>query len=188
VNRTIFIILFVLTTGAFSTEYQVNKERENQVIFNSNAPVEKIQGNTGNIDGYVSWDDQKPLDKSEMYFEVDMNTLDTGNSIRDRHMRDNFLETEKFQYAFFRGTIEAIDALDTDLSCQVVVNGMMNIHGVEKPYKINGTVTRENKELVVTCYFDIALPEHNIKIPQFMFMKLAPVLQIEVNFYLLKQE
>ncbi len=184
----LFLVWLAIAVPAFPVEFQVNKDRENQVIFNSDSPLNKMHGVTSAIDGYVLYDHSNPLLKNELYFQVDLTTLDTGIKARNRQMQENFLHTEKFQYAFFRGTIQAIDTLETDKLYQVVVNGLLNVHGVEKPYTINGAVTRENSEIHVASYFEMALAEHNIKSPGILFIRSGSILQIEVDFYLKQQE
>ena len=37
-------------------EYHVDKERENQVKFISDAPLEDFEGVTDKIDGYIFWE------------------------------------------------------------------------------------------------------------------------------------
>ncbi|HPG39133.1 MAG TPA: YceI family protein [bacterium] len=186
-KKTVLLVCLLFTSVALSADYQVNKDRENQVIFNSDAPGAKIQGITDAIDGYVSWNDQNPLAQSELYFEVDLNTLDTGNKIRNRQMWESFLETDKYRYAFFRGVIQALDTLITDRSYRVTINGMLNVHGVERPYKIEGIVNKESDALQVESFFELVLPEHKITVPRILFIKLSPILQIEITLFLKPQ-
>jgi len=58
---------------------------------------------------------------------------------------------------------------------------------VERPYTITGIVNRQNNELQVESFFELVLPEHKITVPRILFIKLSPILQIEVTLFLKPQ-
>ena len=187
--KKIFLLFVLIFTGiGLSAEFQIDREKKNSVKFISEAPVEQIEGDTDAIDGYILWEGDNPLNKNEFYFEVDLNKLDTGIGIRNRHMRENYLETEKFQYAIFKGNLTSIDTLDNGNTFQVVVEGFLNIHGVDQQYEITGSVINEEKTLKITSDFEIILTDHKITIPKLMFLKISEIIHIELDFYLKKQD
>ncbi len=178
----------MLTGACFSAEYHIDREKANSVRFISEAPVEQIEGVTDAIDGYILWEKNNPLSKSEFYFQVDLNTIDTGIELRNRHMRENYLETDNFRYAVYKGEITSIDTLDNVSAFQVVVEGLINLHGEDQQYKITGAVHKEGKTLKVSSDFEISLSAHKIMVPKLMFMKISEIIHIELDFYLIKQD
>jgi len=187
-KKCVLFLAIIFTGVGLSAEYHIDKEKKNSVKFISEAPVEQIEGITDAIDGYILWENDNPLNNSEFYFDVDLNTIDTGIGLRNRHMRDNYLETEKFQYALFKGTVTSVDTLDDGKTLNVVVDGMMTLHGIDHQYEITGSVSHDGETLQVYSDFEVLLTDHKITIPKLMFLKISEIIQIELDFYLTKQK
>lgn len=182
---SIIILVLILFSGQ-AAEFQVSKSRKNQVKFISNAPVESFEGITDQIDGYIYWDGGDLTRNSELYFEVDLNTLDTGIGLRNRHMRENYLETDKFPRTYYKGKIVSVQKMSEN-TYQVQAEGMMFIHGVEKPLSVTGTISREEEGLFrIQTAFEIKLSDYKIKIPSLMFFKIDERMQLELDFYVEK--
>ena len=175
--------LLLIFSLASAKELQVDPNGPNLVKFISHAPIEDFEGITDRIDGYVYWDDDDTLGKNEIYFEVDLNSIDTGIGLRNRHMRENYLETDRYPLAIFKGRIEKIRRAAPD-SFLVTVAGTLTIHGVERELATSGTVTSENGRFHVHTEFSVDLPDFRIKIPKIMFLKLSKTVQLNLDFYL----
>ncbi|MBN1998224.1 YceI family protein, partial [candidate division KSB1 bacterium] len=96
-------VLLLYSLCAAAAEFQVDKTQERKVRFISDAPAEDFDGVTEDIDGYALFDEKNPSGENEFYFQVQLNSLDTGIGLRNRHMRDNYLETKKYPVAEFKG-------------------------------------------------------------------------------------
>lgn len=175
----ILLIGFSLLLGA---EYQVDQTKANLVKFISDAPIEDFEGVTSQIDGYIYWEGSDLTNKSDIYFEVDLNTLDTGIGLRNRHMRENYLETDQFPKASFKGKIVKADTMQAD-SFQVQVQGTMSIHGVDRQMDVNGTIKKMNGSLRIRTQFVVKLSDHNIKIPSIMFYKIDENMDVILDFF-----
>lgn len=177
----ISILLLVTVTNA--KELQVDKSKDNLVKFISDAPLEDFEGVTKYIDGYVFWKENDTLATNEFYFEVDLTTIDTGIGLRNRHMRDNYLETDKHQYASYKGKLSEIRNINKNLF-EIVTQGKMAIHGVERELETTGKVTIENGVYRLQCDFEIKLPDYKIKVPKLMFLKINENMKFTLDFYL----
>lgn len=183
-KNIIAIILFLsFLSGAKATELNVDGNKPNQVKFISDAPLESFDGITEKIDGYVLWDGDALINKSEFYFEVDLASLDTGMGLRNRHMRDNYLQTDDFPYAEYAGKITGMERIDGKETWHVSTEGKLKIHGIEKNVTIEGTVSREDDSYHVQSEFNVKLTDYNIKVPKLMFMKLNEIIRLEIEFY-----
>jgi polyisoprenoid-binding protein YceI len=92
-------LLFLFQFGyCISAEYHVDRKGQNLVKFISDAPLDNFEGTTDNVDGYIVWDGDNPVNNSEFHFEAELSTLDTGIGLRNRHMRENYLETDKYPW------------------------------------------------------------------------------------------
>ncbi|MDT8322529.1 MAG: YceI family protein [Bacteroidota bacterium] len=182
--RTLLLILLLAAPLAAQTEYHVDKQAKNQVKFISDAPVEDFEGVTDNIDGYLSHGAGGLKDDSKLYFEVDLRTLDTGIGLRNRHMREDYLHTNKYPYAKFSGRITQVEK--NGGAQKVTVRGSMDIHGVKKPMQVTGTLHDDASSLRIQTEFEVKLTDHGIEVPQFMFLKIDEGMQLVLDFHLNK--
>jgi polyisoprenoid-binding protein YceI len=178
-----FLSILLVATVTSAKELQVDKSKENLVKFISDAPLEDFEGVTKNIDGYVFWKGNDTLSTSEFYFEVDLNTIDTGIGLRNRHMRDNYLETDKHQFAKYDGKISEVKKI-ADGQFEIATKGKMTIHGVERKLEAIGKVTVENGNYRLQCDFELKLTDYKIKVPKLMFMKIDENIKMKLDFHL----
>jgi polyisoprenoid-binding protein YceI len=180
INTILICLLFSVST--FGGEYVVDRGAENLVKFISKTPWEDFEGVTKYIDGYVYWEGEELTYKSELYFEVELNTVETGNGKRDRDMRNDYLHTNRFPYTHYTGKI--IDARDsTDTIKKITSTGFMYIHGVEKQIEINALMIEKDDGYLIESSFDVKLPDYDIKIPELMIIKIDEVMQLKLTFF-----
>jgi polyisoprenoid-binding protein YceI len=179
-----YVLFILLIVGVLQAgEYQVDKEQENLVKFISDAPLEDFEGITDKIDGYIFWEGDDLLKNSELYFEVDLNSLDTGIGLRNRHMRENYLHTDKHPFTHFTGKLIKVENVQ-DGEYTVTAKGTMFIHGVEREKVIEGKLVPAKTGYQIQTSFSVALTDYNIEVPQLMFMKIDENMKLELDFYL----
>lgn len=184
------VVALPVAVGAWdrlgAQEYQVDLGSPREVRFISRASIEEFEGVTDRIDGYILLDGA-PLGPesggpdTELYFEVDLASLDTGIGLRNRHMRDNYLEVGDYPYASFAGSIARVAALSGG-GFRVTASGVMSIHGVEREMQIPCDVTPRGEGYRARCSFQVRLSDHDIEIPRVMFLKLANEVRLELDF------
>ncbi|KPJ88079.1 MAG: hypothetical protein AMS18_13785 [Gemmatimonas sp. SG8_17] len=169
-------------------EYHVDLAADNVVRFVSDAPIEDFDGVTDRIDGYVLLG-QSVLSETvggsdtKFYFEVDLASIDTGIGLRNRHMRDNYLEVNEYPYATYGGVIESVVQTAPD-GYRVTASGTFSIHGRERPMEIPCDITTRSEGYRTRCSFHVLLTDFDIKIPRVMFLKIADEIQLELDFSL----
>jgi len=180
------LLLLAIPLSAQKVEYHVDKSADNEVKFISDAPIEDFEGVTDNIDGYLIAGQGKWTENSDLYFEVDLRTIDTGIGLRNRHMREDYLHTDKYPYAKFNGRIATVSS--NGGSYNVKVSGKMDIHGVTQPMDIEGTISEAGSGMRVKTKFEVKLTDHDIEIPKFMFFKIDETMQLVLDFHLKKAQ
>lgn len=178
----LLFLLQLIILKTVQVELQVDQYKDNLVKFISDAPIESFEGITSNIDGYIYFEDNVFSNNSELYFEVDLRTIDTGIGLRNRHMRENYLETDKFPFTFFTGKI--IENTVNQNNISVIVEGEIFIHGVRQKLQILGEIFDFKDGYKVTTSFEIKLSDFNIDIPKVMFLKLNEVIKLELLFFM----
>ncbi len=169
-----FILVFYFIS--FSVEAQEFLTKSGNVVFLSEAPLNEFTGESDKLNGLVD------LDKNLVDFFIDLNTIETGIGLRDRHMRDNYLETEKFPYAEFTGKLSSKPTLKTGQRTAVSVPGKFKIHGIERDMVVGGHLTAlSNGDLKLEANFEIQLSNHDIPIPKLVFYELAEEQKVTIS-------
>ena len=145
-----------------------------RVEFMSKASLETFTGVSEHLNGLIDFQ------TSKVDFYIDLNTIRTGITLRDEHMRETYLETKKFPFAEFNGNINGLNVARRDTQ-NVIVTGQFSIHGVSKNVTIRGRVLYNGQELYIEASWSVLLSDHNIAIPKVMFLKLADSQEVSIN-------
>ena len=180
VLKLMFVFLFLFSV-VYANEFHVDKSKDNKVRFVSITPFDNFEGTTNKIDGYIFSDGDSLLNKSDIYFEVDLLSIDTGIGLRNRHMRENYLETDKFPLAYYKGALVKADKINKN-EYNVTVEGEMFIHGIKKPLTISGKLIEKDSGFQIVTEFKISLPDYKIKIPKLMFLKINETVDVFLDF------
>jgi polyisoprenoid-binding protein YceI len=177
--RVILIILFLGTLTAQAQQYSTEK---GQVRFLSKASLNEFTGESKSLKGLID------LEKNLVDFFLDLNTLKTGISLRDKHMRENYLETGKYPFAEFTGKLETAPSFTTTFQ-NVRVKGIFKIHGIEKEVVIVGEIRMlPTEHLELKAQWVISLEDYNIDIPKLVFYELATEQKVSIDVILIPKK
>lgn len=174
--------------GAEVATYAIVPGREGtEVEFLSKATLESFTGHTDQIRGRVVCDPDGLADSIVVYVEVDLATLETGMGLRDKHMRENHLETDQYPHAIFRGArilSGSERALAAGEPVDIRIAGEFALHGVRRPLEVTARVTRLDDDppaLAVECAFEVKLADHQIDRPKFLMMKVSDTQRVTLR-------
>jgi len=171
---------------ALAADFTIKPSQDkNLVVFTSKATLESFQGKTKQVSGQVSCDPASLADSVTVRVEVDLASLDTGIPMRNKHMRENHLETAKYPKAVFEGG-RILEASARTLSPGTTVHlrlaGQFDLHGVKRPLEAPVDVTlAKDGSLQITTHFDVALADYKIDRPSFLVMKLEDKQHVTVQ-------
>jgi polyisoprenoid-binding protein YceI len=154
------------------------------VKFVSKAAMEVFEGKTHAVTGRVTLDPGALGDTLDISVSVDMTRLATGIALRDRHMRENHLHTERFPIATFEGgrIAEGTGPLAVGQARRVALDGTLTIHGVARRVTLPVDLARDaTGTLRLVAEFPVALADHGIPRPKFLVLKLGEVPQVSVS-------
>ncbi|GAB1372427.1 hypothetical protein MASR1M45_24890 [Candidatus Kapaibacterium sp.] len=177
--KNLSIILFIFLVSIVignSNEYHVDKSNKNSVKFISETPVENFDGKTSKIDGYFICPSIEKLVGSELYFEVDLNSVDTGIGLRNRHERIICMQLN------IRHLQVKCNAKVNDTEYDVKVKGKMFVHGVTKEISVSGKIYKLGEGYKLKSNFEIKLTDYNIKVPKFMFVRISEDIKLYLDF------
>ena len=184
--RWSLIATVLLVAGpALAGEWHVDGGAEgNRVQFTSEVVGFSFTGATDQVDGFIYWEGDSLLARaSQVHFEVDLNSLDTGIGKRDRDMRE-VLDSGAFPKAVFHGVVEEHAAADTFITLyRIGVKGIMSLHGVDHELKVRGTIRAEGDRWYVESAFTIRLADYKIEAPSLVaFVKVSDEVKIAASF------
>jgi polyisoprenoid-binding protein YceI len=178
------IFLFILIIAAGESYAQNVYSCENgKISFSSIAPLEIIKAESAEMRGAID------VKKRTFAFAVKMTSFAGFNAeLQQEHFNENYLESEKFPEASFKGKIiEEVD-FSNETIYFVRAKGTLAIHGVEQERIINVTVTMKENTAVCEAKFSVLLNEHNIAVPKVVHEKIASEVMVEVNAMLIKRK
>lgn len=170
-------ILIVLGT-MYTTRSQAQKIfvcRDVNISFFSSAPIEDISAETHKAVSAIN------MQTGAVYFKVPIRSFQFPKSLMQEHFNTDFLESDQYPFAEFQGTILNYHRPDADGPYPVTVQGKLTIHGVSKDYKAPGTLEIERGKLTATSSFQVALADHQIKIPRLLFNNIAEVVSVKLT-------
>ncbi len=193
----IAILFLVQWTAAAPVKFLLSgRDGRNVIKFISKAPLETIEGKTGQIDGTIEVDLADAASAAGQ-FEVDLTTVKTGIEMRDQHMREGYLHTDSFPTATFKVnkvTKASAKALADGQPVEIEAQGELTIHGVTKPVAVSGTVTylKESEAtkarlpgdlLHIDVGTPILLSDFKVERPQFVLLKVSDKVELHVDFF-----
>src|SRR3989442_13106887 len=120
---------------AHASVFTVREGKDSKVVFTSRAPTETFQGKTDRMQGTLTLDPTAIGDSVTVHLEVDLASLDTGKKMRNQHMRENHLETDKYPKAIFDGAAVLSPAgakLEPGKATAFQIEGTFALHGVSR--------------------------------------------------------
>lgn len=195
-----FTLVFTLTAGLAqaAVEFKATDPMgRNTVQFKTSAPLEDIVGTTNRVTGEIKVDPQN-LKNGDAFarFEVDLASLDTGIGLRDTHMREQYLHTDRYPKAVF--TLEGIEAparrLEPNQTVTLKARGFFELHGVKRNIEVPIQVTYLPESqatmgklpgnlLRISSQFDIKLQDYKIERPQMVLLKVGEVAHISLDVF-----
>ncbi len=164
--------LFTLSVAAHA---QVYMTKHGHVQFVSHSTLEDFTGRSDYLVGRIN------LADSTVQFYIDLTTVSTGVKLRDEHMQEEYLQTDKYPFAQFSGKFaSSFNPASTDTQ-QVMVKGTFKVHNVSHVITVSGKIKISPNKLYVYAAWPVKLGDYNIRIPQVLFMKVSPTQAVSIS-------
>jgi hypothetical protein len=169
----LFAIAGVLSTSSMLAQIYMAKSSE--ISFSAPTPIEDIAAtNTAT----------KPLLNTatgDLQMKIVMTAFIFEKPLMQEHFNENYVESEKFPYAFFKGKLNDKIDFSKDGEYKTSVTGKLTIHGVEKDRTIDGIVKVKGTEVTLSAVFKVAFADHNIIIPALYSGVIPPDAEVKIN-------
>jgi YceI-like domain len=174
---SIFLFILMLAASGFKEQpSQLYQITSGKISFRSDAPLEIIRASSTDLIGLID------NSKKNFSFKINVHSFQGFNSpLQKEHFNENYMESDKYPEASFKGKIiEDID-LTVDGTYQVRTKGILTIHNVPQERIIQSDVTVKKNIITIHSAFTVLLTDHNIPIPMVVNQKLANEIKVEIN-------
>ena len=150
------------------------------IVFDADGPlddIEKIHARNTAVTCVVD------AANGQMEWSVTIRGFKFENALMEEHFNENYLESDKFPKALFKGGITnpAQVKWTEDGVYPVKVQGKMTLHGVTRDVSANGNITVKNKQVSAAANIEIALADYDIKIPSVVGFKIAKIAKVDIQ-------
>ena len=105
------------------------------------------------------------------------------NSLMEEHFNENYIESEKYPKATFKGQLMDFDIANvTDTPHQVRVDGKLELHGKEKAVETYLNVGKAGDAIVISGSFSVTPDDFDISIPSIVKNKIAKEVIVSLEF------
>jgi len=175
------LIMLLLTTtqlisGSFGQKYFTKTGKINFDATTTSSP-EKIEGVNRSV--ICVWDSQT----GSIQFAVLMKAFEFERALMQEHFNENYVESDKFPKAEFKGTIDNGDKLnfEKDGIRLVKVKGKLSMHGESKDVQTEGKLVIQNGKINVNAEFKVLLDDFKISVPGLVADKVSKAAKITVT-------
>ncbi len=135
-KKTLILAAALLINSALfaQTKWSVDPVHSSVKFSVTHLVISEVEGQFKKFDGAVTTK-TPDFSNSEVNFAVDVNSIDTDNENRDKHLKSpDFFDAEKYPSLTFKST--SFKKLSGN---KYQLNGNLTLHGVTKPVKFNVT-------------------------------------------------
>jgi polyisoprenoid-binding protein YceI len=154
------------TLRADSHTYTIAKGGNNVAAFHAEDTYDSFDGKTGDVTGTIVADPAN-LSTGSVQVAINIDTLDTGNSLRNKEMRERYLETNKYGTATFKSvSVTGPASIAPNQPADINVTGDLILHGVTKRMTIPvRVVLLPDGRIHATTSFKVHMPDFGISVP-----------------------
>ncbi len=172
-NKLLIILLFLLCNPKLYAQQFLAKSGE--ISFFSEAPMEDISAVNKKVSAVYD------SSTKDLIFRLKITDFIFPKALMQEHFNENYLESDKFPKATFKGDILNFNKIG-GLENKCDVKGIMTIHGVSKEIVIPSIFTRIGDTIFVKGEFNLFLEDFAIKIPRLVVKKISKEIKVTFEF------
>jgi polyisoprenoid-binding protein YceI len=141
----------------------------------STAPIEDIAASTSSGTSVYN------AATGDLVFSVNITSFQFPKSLMQEHFNSDYLESDKYPKATFKGKIQEHIDVTKNGSFPVTAVGELDVHGVKQTRTIPGKITIDNGVITMTSEFMVKCADHHIEIPKIVFHNIAENIKMNVS-------
>lgn len=177
---TLSALLFFLHVGEAGAQTLYGTSA-GEVSFFSDTPLETIEAVNKKSGAIINTTSQ------EIAVQMKITDFVFPNKLMQEHFNENYMESEKYPTASFKGKIKEQVDLSKAGTYPVTAEGSLSIHGVTKPVTVKGTIISSGSDLKLDFKFQVKPEEYKIEVPSLVITKIAELIDVSGKMTLVKK-
>ncbi len=175
-KQSFYILVLILINVTYSSS-QKYFTKNGQVSFYSDTPLEKIEAFNKSSNCVLD------LATCKLEFAVLIKGFQFEKALMQEHFNENYLESNKFPKATFKGQIDNYSKIDVTKNGKstVKVSGDLTLHGVTKKLNTDAVVEIKAGKIDADATFNIMVADYNISIPSLVKDQIAKSVKVKVD-------
>lgn len=176
----LFSAIFILgETSVFSQEKKISKT--GQIVFEASVPsFEEVKASNRTVSCILD------TSTGEIACLALIRGFHFKVALMEEHFNENYLESDKFPKAIFKGIIKDFNLVNIDSKgAKHIIYGTLTLHGISKQISVITLIKKSANDLELTSTFNLNPKDFNINIPKIIKSKIAE--NVQVQFYFLLQ-
>ena len=174
IKPMIVMTALAVSATANATSYKV--ENGSKVEFLAHITGSSFTATSTEVSGKLETDENDVVVGGAVI--VKASSFSSGLAMRDSHMREKYLETDKCPLV----TLSLAGAkLPANGVGELDVEGIMEAHCVKKAVKLHVKVVESNGARQATSSFSLDITDYGIPQPKFAVVKMDPKVEVTVN-------
>jgi hypothetical protein len=170
-----YIVMILLAWTINQAGQDIYTCKNAKINLYSSAPIEDIEANAANgVSVYNAT-------TGDLAFSVPIRDFHFPKSLMEEHFNENYMESDKFPKASFKGKIQEHPDLSKDGTYPIAATGDFQVHGVTQTRTITGNLKVSNGVVTMTSEFMVKCADHHIEIPQIVFHHIAESIRIRIS-------
>ena len=121
-------------------------------------------------------------DGTTLKVTVPLASLTTGIGLRDRHMREKYLQTDKFPDAVLELPWSAVKLPENGQTSEGTAQGKMSLHGKSKDVQVKYRILRTCNSFQVTGNIPLNIKDYDIDVPSYLGVTVQPDIDARASF------
>ncbi len=174
--KYILAILFI-----FISFYSFGQNRyftqTGHIEFYSHAPLEDIRSNNDQVVAILY------TQTGEISFGVLIKSFEFEKALMQRHFNENYMESDKFPKAVFKGQIQDWEKVDlnSEGKVEVAVKGQLVIRNISKDIETTAILNITSNKVIATSSFIAKPADFDITIPQAVKDNIAKEVKVKLK-------
>ncbi len=173
-----------VSLSAAVVRYEIRADAKQLAEFHAEDTYDTFDGRTSRVTGIIVADAAAPS-TSSVEVTIDLASLDTGVALRNREMRDLYLQTGKYPTASFRSvTVTGPAAIEPNRPAEIHVTGEFTLHGVTRRMSIPVRVVLiPGGRIHAISRFNIKLTDFGIKVPHNVLVTVDDQVPVRLDLW-----
>ena len=153
-------------------------DRAGEVHFFSASPIENIEAFNKQALSVLD------IKTGEILAVVLMKSFEFKKSLMQEHFNENYVESDKYPKATFKGKITNLEDVDFTKDGKYVlkVDGEMSLHGVTRPVSTKAEAIITNGVIQAKAEFYLVVKDFNIEIPRLVVNNISDKILVNLKF------